>query len=272
MPELPEVETIRRDLRPLVRGRTILDAWTAPGAERILQNLPPQEFRRTLRGRRIQELDRRGKYLIFRLAGGPAWIVHLRMTGSLQHHREPCSPGPHLRARFPLDDGSHLCYQDLRKLGMMWLVDDPSLVVGKLGREPLAESFSAAELFAALERRAAPVKAVLLDQEALAGVGNVYADEALFAAGIDPRRPARSLSPQEAERLLAALRSVLAEAMGNRGSSFRDYVDAAGRQGRHQFYVKVYRRTGEPCYRCGAPVQRVRIAGRSAHFCPRCQG
>lgn len=271
MPELPEVETIRQDLRPLVLGRTIAEAWIAPGAERIPQNLPPADFCRALSGRRIEELDRRGKYLLFRLSGGPVWIVHLRMTGSLQHHRCPCPREPHLRARFRLDDGSWLCYLDLRKLGTMWLVDDPSLIVGRLGPEPLDPGFRPEDLQAVLRGRSAPVKAVLMDQEALAGVGNVYADEALFAAGIHPRRLAASLSAEEVRRLHRSLRAVLVEAMGNRGSSFQDYLDGTGRQGQHQFYVKVYRRTGEPCYRCGSTIGRIRVGGRSAHFCPRCQ-
>ena len=271
MPELPEVETIRQDLRPLVLGRTIVEAWVAPDAPRLVQGLPADDFCRALAGQRIEELSRRGKYLLFHLSGGLTWIVHLRMTGSLQHHASGCPAGSHLRARFRLDGGSWLCYLDLRKLGMMWLVGDASQVVGKLGPEPLGEGFGPQELRRLLQRRSAPVKAVLLDQEAVAGLGNIYADEALFAAGIRPRRAAKRLSKKEAERLHTAIRQVLVEAMGDRGSSFRDYLDAAGREGEHQLHVRVFRRTDQPCYHCGTAIRRIKVGGRSTHYCPKCQ-
>ncbi len=270
MPELPEVETIRRDLMPLVLGRTIVEARVSPDAPKLVQLLPPEELCRVLSGQRIDDVARRGKYLLFRLASGLVWVVHLRMTGSLQYSSSGCPADLHLRARFRLDDGSWLCYRDLRKLGMMWLVDDESMVVGKLGPEPLGEEFGPQELRPLL-RRSAPVKSVLLDQAAIAGIGNIYADEALFVARINPRRAARGLSRQASDRLHAAIRQVLVEAMGNRGSSFRDYVDSAGREGMHQLHVRVFRRTSQPCYDCGTPIRRVKVGGRSTHFCPRCQ-
>jgi len=271
MPELPEVETIRLDLRPLVLGRAIEEAWVSPNAPKLVQLLPPAEFCRVIAGRRIEDVTRRGKYLLFHLNGGLRWVVHLRMTGSLQHHRSASAQGAHLRATFRLDDGAWLCYVDTRKLGMMWLVDDESVVVGKLGPEPLGEGFGPQELRRLLQRRSAPVKAALLDQGAIAGIGNIYADEALFAAKIRPKRAARSLTKAETERLHGAIRQVLLEAMGNRGSSFRDYVDGAGREGGHQLHVRVFRRTGQPCYECGTPVRRIKVGGRSTHFCPTCQ-
>ena len=193
------------------------------------------------------------------------------MTGGLIHSRGGCPEERFLRARFRLDDGSHLCYMDLRKLGTMWLVDDESTVVGKLGPEPLGEAFGPQELHRLLAKRSAPVKAVLLDQGAIAGIGNIYADEALFEAGIRPAKPAKALSRRAAERLHRAVRKVLVEALENRGSSFRDYVDAEGEQGMHQLRVKVFRRTGEPCYVCGTAIKRVRVGGRSTHYCPKCQ-
>jgi formamidopyrimidine-DNA glycosylase len=282
MPELPEVETIRRDLTPRITGRTIVDAWVAPNAPRLVQGETAARFRRRIAGRAVRELDRRGKYLLVRLDGGLTWIVHLRMTGGLIHlpaGRQGSRGGREalggearfLRARFTLDDGSELCYADLRKLGTMWLVDDEAAVVGKLGPEPLSEAFTPDELRARLAKRAAPVKAVLLDQTAVAGIGNIYADEALFAAGIRPSKPARRLTRPAVERLYAAVREVLAEALADRGSSFRDYVDAEGEQGMHQLRVKVFRRTGEPCYVCGAAIKRVKVGGRSTHYCPNCQ-
>ncbi|MEX0800159.1 MAG: bifunctional DNA-formamidopyrimidine glycosylase/DNA-(apurinic or apyrimidinic site) lyase [Dehalococcoidia bacterium] len=276
MPELPEVETIRRDLAPRIAGRRIVKAWVSPNAPKLVQGLTAASFVRRIAGRRIEELDRRGKYLLLRLDGpdgqaGLTWIVHLRMTGGLIHRLDGCGEGRFLRARLTLDDGSELCYEDVRKLGMMWLAADESEVVGKLGPEPLDDAFGPDELRAALAKRSAPVKAVLLDQSALAGVGNIYADEALFEAGVRPTKPANRLSRPAVERLHRAVRSVLTEALGDRGSSFRDYVDARGEQGMHQLRVKVFRRTGEPCYVCGSAIRRMKVGGRSTHYCPRCQ-
>jgi len=271
MPELPEVETIRRDLTSRIVGRTIVEAWVSPDAPKLVQDEPADAFCRHLAGRRIAELDRRGKYLLVRLDGGLTWIVHLRMTGGLIHTRGGCADERFLRARFRLDDGAELCYMDLRKLGTMWLTDDESRVVGKLGPEPLGEAFGPRELHRLLAKRSAPVKAVLLDQGAIAGIGNIYADEALFEAGIRPSKPAKALSRPAAGRLHQAVRKVLMEALADRGSSFRDYVDAEGEQGMHQLRVKVFRRTGEPCYVCGTAIKRIRVGGRSTHYCPKCQ-
>ncbi len=271
MPELPEVETIRRDLLPLVCGRTVVEAWVAPDAPRLVQTPSRDEFCRALAGRRIEDLRRRGKLLLFVLDGGNTWAVHLRMTGQLLHRPAPCEAERYLRAAFRLDDGFWLCFVDVRKFGAMWLVQGIEPVAGGLGPEPLDQGFAPRALHRILQRRSAPVKAVLLDQRAIAGIGNIYADEALFAARIHPKQPANSLSLAQARRLHAAIRQVLTEALADRGSSFRDYVDAAGREGAHQFRVSVFRRTGQPCYRCGSPVQRVKVAGRSTHFCPSCQ-
>ena len=278
MPELPEVETIRRDLTPRIVGRTVAEAWVSPNAPKLVQGETAAAFCRRLAGRRIEELDRRGKYLLIRLEGGLTWIVHLRMTGGLIHlpagrhgARGGCPEERFLRARFRLDDGSQLCYVDLRKLGTMWLVEDESAVVGRLGPEPLGEALGPQELQRLLAKRSAAVKAVLLDQGAIAGIGNIYADEALFEAGIRPAKAAKALSRRAAERLHWAVRKVLVEALEDRGSSFRDYVDAEGEQGMHQLRVKVFRRTGEPCYVCGTAIRRTRVSGRSTHYCPKCQ-
>jgi formamidopyrimidine-DNA glycosylase len=233
--------------------------------------IPPDEFCRQLAGRLIEDVSRRGKYLLFRLDAGLLWAVHLRMTGRLLHGQAGCPETPYLRARFRLDDDSSLCFIDLRKFGTMWLVDDESLVTSKLGPEPLSDDFTSAYLRGLLGRRSAPIKATLLDQSAIAGIGNIYADEALFAARISPKRAADSLSRQAVGRLHAGIRQVLEEALGDRGSSFRDYLDASGREGGHQLKVKVFRRTGEPCFECGSPITRVKLGGRSTHFCPKCQ-
>ena len=271
MPELPEVETIRCDLVPRIVGRTVVEAWVSPDAPRLVQGETADSFCRRLAGRAIEELGRRGKYLLLRLDSGLTWIVHLRMTGGLIHTRNGCRDDRFLRARFRLDDGGELCYVDLRKLGTMWLVADESAVVGKLGPEPLGEAFDPQEMRRLLAKRAAPVKSGLMAQHAIAGIGNIYADESLFEAGIRPTKAAKRLSRKAAERLHWAIRKVLVEALGDRGSSFRDYVDAEGEQGMHQLRVKVFRRTGEPCYVCGTAIRRIKVGGRSTHYCPRCQ-
>ena len=271
MPELPEVETIRRDLLPIVVGRTITEAWVSPNAPRLIQLLPPDEFCRQIAGRRIEDIERRGKYLLFRVDGGLSWGVHLRMTGRLLHDASACRESPYLRATFRLNDGSWLCFVDLRKFGTMWLVDDEALMWTKLGPEPLGEEFTPAYLHALLKRRSGPIKGALLDQKAIAGIGNIYADEALFIAGISPKRAANTLSRRRVKLLHEAIREALELALGDRGSSFRDYLDASGREGGHQLKVKVFRRTGQPCYVCGTEIRREKVAGRSTHFCPKCQ-
>jgi len=270
LPELPEVETIRRDLLLHVVGRRFTAVEVMSGAEKVVAAPSPAEFRRALPGLRIEGVERRGKYLLFPLSDGRYLIVHLRMTGALIHRLPGAAADGYLRVRLSLDDKTELRYTDLRKLGMMWLVDDPTLVVGKLGPDAL-EGLALEMLRSRLDGRTAPVKVVLMDQARLAGLGNIYADEALFLAGVHPRRPAGSLAADEVERLHGAVGKVLREAMGHRGSSFRDYVDAEGREGEHQKHVKVYRRAGEPCYNCGAVIERIKLGGRSTHFCPHCQ-
>jgi formamidopyrimidine-DNA glycosylase len=270
MPELPEVETIRRDLLPLLRGRAFTHVWVSPEAPRLVQGPSPADLARLLPGRRIKDVSRRGKFLVFHLSGGLYLVVHLRMTGALLHRPSGAPPDRYIRAVLSLDDGSELRFSDLRKFGALWLLPDPSIVLGRLGPEPL-DGLTPSLLRELTARRRAPIKSVLLDQRALAGLGNIYADEALFAAGLHPQRPASSLSDSEVERLHKAIGRVLSEALHDRGASFRDYVDASGRKGRHQFRVQVFRRTGQPCRVCGREIARVKVAGRSSHFCPKCQ-
>ncbi|MGD0766474.1 MAG: bifunctional DNA-formamidopyrimidine glycosylase/DNA-(apurinic or apyrimidinic site) lyase [Dehalococcoidia bacterium] len=271
MPELPEVETIRRDLLPLICGRTITAVRVAPDASRVIRDVAPVAFAGRLVGRRIDDLARRGKYLLFRLSGGLWLVAHLRMTGALLHRSAGAPADPYVRAVIALEDATELRYADLRKLGQLWLVDAPEEAVGALGPEPLDAAFTAASLRQAIGQRKAPIKSVLMDQRALAGLGNIYADEALFAARIHPLRQTSTLSEAETTRLHRAIRRVLNDALANRGSSFRDYVDAAGREGTHHLRVKVFRRTGQKCYVCGAEIARIKVGGRSTHFCPHCQ-
>ncbi len=289
MPELPEVETLARDLRASVLGRTVTGAWVARDAPRLVQDMPVRAFTSRLRGRRIEDVGRRGKHLLVRLdpptgsgrGGGLWWLVHRRMSGNLIRRPSGVPDEPYLRARFRLDDGSELRFIDLRKFGAMWLTDDPQSVLSGLGPEPLDEDFTAETLFAILKGRSAPVKAVLMDQKALAGLGNLYADEALHCAGVHPLRKARSLTRKEAARLRDGIVHALGQGLANLGSSvgnaageevsLRDHVNLSGEPGSNQEYLVVYGREGRPCRTCGTPIERLKLSNRSAHFCPRCQ-
>ncbi len=314
MPELPEVETLRRDLERTVVGRTITEAWVAPDTARLVQGMPVEAFTSGLRERRIEEIGRRGKFLLIRLspeaATGPSpsaplppspphpalrqaqdgaqddtpglwWLVHRRMSGNFIHRPGGAPDEPFLRARFRLDDGSELRFIDLRKFGAMWLTDDPQAVLAGLGPEPLDGAFTAETLAAVLAKRSAPVKAVVMDQHAIAGLGNLYADEALHYAGVHPLRPANTLAPDEVTRLHDGIVRALEQGLRNLGSSvgyangeevsLRDHVNLSGEPGSNQEYLVVYGREGRPCRTCGTPIERLKLGNRSAHFCPRCQ-
>jgi len=268
MPELPEVETIRRDLVLTIVGRRFLGVtlnWP-----KMVLNPSPEAFSHRLVGQCIKELDRRGKYLIIRLASGEALILHFRMSGSLLFAPQD-EPNAYCRAVFFLDDGVRLCFRDPRKLGKMWLVEDESVVVGGLGPEPLGPDFTPNALAQRLDKHSAPIKALLCDQSLLAGVGNMYADEALFAAGIHPLRRAGSLSTGEIARLHGALRRVLNEAIDSHGATISDYWRPDGEAGTAQFVFKVAHRGGQPCPVCAITIERIPIRGRGSYFCPNCQ-
>lgn len=268
MPELPEVETIRRDLSPHLTGKTFVGLtlhWP-----KTVQIPSIEAFKRELIGQTIRELDRRGKYLILRLESGDALILHMRMSGSLL--TEPgCEGDPYTRTVFHLDDGKKLCFRDPRKLGVMWLMHDADDVVGKLGPEPLDDGFTLDVFRERISKRSAPIKVVLCDQGLIAGVGNMYADEALFAAGIHPLRPANKLSNAEMERLYAAVRRTLEEAIDCCGASISDYQRPDGAAGTAQFSFKVAHRRGQPCPACGTTIERIPIRQRGSYFCPVCQ-
>ena len=270
MPELPEVETLRGDLARQGRivGRRIVGATLLD--PQAIFGVAPADFERRLVGQRFTDLARRGKYLIFGLSGGESLVVHLKMTGRLFWRRANDPPDSYLRTVFMLDDGYELRFTDVRKLGRLWLVADAASVVGRLGPDALDPALDDAAFYGRLRRRRAPVKAMLMDQGCIAGVGNIYADEALHEAGIHPLRPASDIGEAEAARLLRAVRDVLARALENRGTSMRDFLDASGQPGRNQDELRVYRRAGQPC-RCGGRIERMVVRGRSAHFCPACQ-
>jgi formamidopyrimidine-DNA glycosylase len=274
MPELPEVENTVRDLKPLLVGRRVLAVqilWP-----RLVYGKAPEAFAVELTGRQIVNTDRRGKYLLFPLDNGRTWVVHLRMTGQLHLVPAQAEVERHVHALLDLDNGQQLRYRDARKFGRFYLVDEPESVVGKLGPEPLSEAFTPLELFNRLQGRRTAIKTLLLDQRVVAGLGNIYADEALFVAGIDPRRPARTLTQADCNRLHTAIRQTLATAIREGGSSLggsalTNYRRPIGVQGRFQQRHQVYQLAGQPCPICGAPIERIKLAQRSTHFCPHCQ-
>lgn len=271
MPELPEVETIRRDLTPLLVGRRLTGVRIHAGSERLAVTHSPREIEAALTGRRVEEIGRHGKYLLIRLDDGRTWVVHLRMTGSLVHVAADAEPHRFERARIDLDDGTALQFNDLRKFGTWHLVEEEHEAMPQSGPDALSEEFSDAWLRDRLKGRTAPVKAMLLDQRIAAGVGNIYADEALWIAKVHPSTPAGALSPVRVRRLRAAVLETLRDSLDNRGSSFSDYRDGLGGEGLHHVRVHVFRKDGQPCERCGVTIQKVRVAGRGTHFCPRCQ-
>ena len=263
MPELPEVETVRRSLLPHLRGRVIRSAEFRQ--MRVLRG-DPDETARRLAGRRILSLERRGKFIMMHLGGGGGiFTVHLGMTGKLLIGGEI---GKHTHAIVQLDRGV-LTYDDPRQFGRLEWSEGVPRSVARLGPEPLDVNFE--EFWEKLHRRKTKIKALLLDQKFLGGVGNIYADEALFRAGIHPLAVASRISKPRARKLFDATREVLLQAIESRGSSVSDYVDAEGRLGSFQQSHRVYQRHGEPCLVCGRPIKRTLVAQRGTHFCAHCQ-
>jgi formamidopyrimidine-DNA glycosylase len=261
LPELPEVETVVRSLRPAIVGRRILNAEF--GQLRVLIG-SPHETAQALAGRRIRSIERHGKFIAIRLDRGYL-VVHLGMTGKLLVN---AGITKWTHAVFALDRGT-MIYDDPRQFGRIeYSLELPDRVAA-LGPEPLEVSLE--DFARRLKERRSPIKAVLLNQAVVRGVGNIYADEALFRAGIHPKRIAASLGSVRVARLYDAMREVLAEAIESRGSSVSNYVDAEGRKGSFQQSHRVYQRTGEPCVSCGAKIRRIVLAQRGTHYCPKCQ-
>jgi len=271
VPELPEVETIRRDLAPLVVGRRVVDVDVDVATLPLLAHVPIAVLRANLVGRTFVELGRRGKYLLFGMDDGRVFVCHLRMTGRLVWRAHDAPPEVYQRASIELDDGHDLRWSDLRKFGTWRIAESTDDVVKQLGPEPIDDDFTLKQFRAALAGRSAAVKSVLLDQRRIAGLGNIYVDEALFEARVRPDTPAGMVSPAATKRLYAACRAVLERGIANRGASFKDYVDGEGRKGSQHMYVQVFRRTGKPCYVCGTPIERTVVGQRGTHFCPKCQ-
>lgn len=271
MPELPEVETVRRQLQPLIAGRTILGFRLMPGAERLLRGRSAFELNSQLRGSVFTTVERRGKYLGINLDQKQVIVVHLRMTGSLRFRPRGYEDEPFTRAAFDLDRGDQLRFVDVRKFGTIDLVEHMQEALPQLGPEPLSDEFTIDALWHALSGRRQPIKAALLDQRNIAGIGNIYADEALFLSRLNPEAPAGSLRPAERRALHAAIRQTLQDGVAHGGASFRDYTDVGGAEGEQQYFVRVFRRTDEPCDECEATIRRIVVGGRATHFCPKCQ-
>jgi formamidopyrimidine-DNA glycosylase len=275
VPELPEVETVRRRIAPVLEGRRLARVEIAD--PRLTRPADPVEVAHELEGEQVAVVDRRGKYLIVRFRSGRALLIHLRMTGTVllndgRHLAE--GEDPHRRATIRLDDGSDVTYRDVRRFGT-WLLLEPdevdAYVDARVGREPLAEAYKAKHLAEKLERRKAPIKAAILDQRTVAGVGNIYADEALWRARVHPLTPANELAPEAVKALHRGIRDALRAGIARQGSTLRDYRLPDGAAGAMQHEFKVYGRGGEPCERCGTPIDKIRVAGRGTWYCPTCQ-
>jgi formamidopyrimidine-DNA glycosylase len=295
MPELPEVETVARDLQRVVAGATIRDA-TVSWDRTIRHPQPSEHFVVEVAGATIRRVDRRAKTVLLHMTDGRVMTVALRMTGALLVVPDGTPPDPYVRVAFGLTDGRELRYRDVRKFGRIGLWPGGGLRTVGAGRgsrskrvaegsgryrigevfsghgpEPLSRGFTVERLKERLARRSAKLKTLLLDQSFVAGVGNIYADEALWRARLHPLRAADTLDEAEVRRLHRSIRAVLRQAVANRGSSISDYVSTDGQPGENAEGLMVYQRTDEPCYRCGRAIRRIVVAQRSTHFCPRCQ-
>lgn len=269
MPELPEVETIVRQLRARgIEGRCILSVriqW-----HRTVEPLSPAVFTELVTGTTMERINRVGKWIVITLDSGKALLIHLRMSGSFS-----MLPGSHDRIVMELSEGLTLHYHDTRKFGRWKVVDDPFEILGSLGPDALSRSFSVRYFSETVRNRRRAVKAMLLDQSIVAGLGNIYVDEALWEAGIHPERPSGSLSEEEVGMLFRAIKNVLKIGVRNRGTSLgvgrTNYRDLDGESGGHRAVVKAYGRTGLPCERCGADIVKINSAQRGTHICPECQ-
>ncbi|MBE3569287.1 MAG: DNA-formamidopyrimidine glycosylase [Bacillales bacterium] len=271
MPEMPEVEIIRRTLLPLTKGKTIKDItirWP-----KMIQNTDADTFRKTLNGQTIHDISRRGKFLIFYFDDYSV-VSHLRMEGRYRVEEE-MKLDPHIHLVFHFIDGTHLLYRDVRKFGTFHLflkgeeLFHPPL--SQLGPEPFSDEFTYNFLKEELKKTTRLIKAVLLDQKVVVGLGNIYVDEVLFRSGIHPERTAQDLNDEEIEKLRVEIIATLKEAIDKGGSTVRSYVNSQGEKGMYQLQLFVYARKGEPCRICGRPIEKIKVAGRSTHLCLNCQ-
>jgi formamidopyrimidine-DNA glycosylase len=269
MPELPEVETVVRALRQPLIGQTIIGLRNDWLGHIVTPKLP--ELRRRISGRRVETIRRRGKYLVFDLSNGETLIIHLKMSGHLAVASANAPADKYVHTAFELASGDELRFRDVRKFGRVYLVHDPAEILGKLGPEPLSDEFTPAWLHDQLQGRRRVLKPLLLDQSFVAGIGNIYADEALFYARLQPTRTSNTLTSQESQALHAGIRKALEMGIAREGASIDNYRKPDGTMGSMQLAVAAYGRSGEVCYRCGGRIERIVLGGRGTHFCPECQ-
>ncbi|MGI6145058.1 MAG: bifunctional DNA-formamidopyrimidine glycosylase/DNA-(apurinic or apyrimidinic site) lyase [Clostridia bacterium] len=273
MPELPEVETVRRSLFPYLKGVRIENVEILFAG--IVKEPEPALFREKIKGRTVKEIKRRGKYLLFTLDEDLTLVIHLRMTGQLTICSKEFPLNKHTHLTFALSSGKELRFTDVRKFGLVYLVPTGKWEGIKglfnLGFEPLAPDFTFDVFTEFITNKQGKLKPFLLDQSKIAGIGNIYADEILFEAGLHPQREIKTLTPREIKKLYFALRTILEESINCRGTTMHDFVDGHGKKGSFQERLQVYGRRGEACNRCGTRLQRIVVAGRGTVFCPHCQ-
>ncbi|ORT99774.1 Formamidopyrimidine-DNA glycosylase [Anaerovibrio sp. JC8] len=273
MPEMPELETIKRSLEPHIKGRKITDVELL--LSRQIKFPSPEEFVSRIKGQVISELLRRGKYLILKLNNGISLVIHLRMSG------QACYCGPndpdrrHSRIIFHLDDDARFIFADTRTLGTIYAMTDEELPqiggLAELGPEPLSDEFTLEYLKNILSRKKGKIKSFLLKQNYIAGLGNIYVDECLFLAGINPLRTPDSVTGTEAKKLYASINKVIEDGINDGGTTFRDYRDGTGGKGSHQDNLYAYGRAGQPCRKCGTIMEKLKVGGRGTVYCPKCQ-
>jgi formamidopyrimidine-DNA glycosylase len=273
MPELPEVETIVVGLRELITGHIIKDVLIRE--EKVIAFPPKEEFESSIKGKEIQSVNRRGKYILINLSEGMTMVVHLRMTGRLMVLPKEVDYDKHTHVVFHLENGLDLRFHNLRKFGRIYLVQDNQFErVGNLtalGPEPLSVDFTLEKFKELLQGRTTNIKALLLKQDFIAGLGNIYTDEALFEAGISPRKLVKDLTDEQIDKLYKAIKAVLQRGIKYGGTSFSDYRNARNEKGDFQNRLSVYKQKGKKCPRCGAEIVKEKIAGRGTHYCPQCQ-
>jgi len=273
MPELPEVETIKKDLEEKVKGKRVKRVKIKN--EKCIKAPSPVEFVKRIENKIFREIQRRGKFLIVKLDSLDALIIHLKLTGQLIYFPKEGEELNYTRLIFIFDDHTQLNFADLRGFGNIWLLPEGRLstipALADLGPEPLGDEFTVEKFKKLLKGRKGKIKPLLMDQSFIAGIGNVYSQEALFLAGIHPERNPSKLVDEEIEKLYNNLRKILREAISYRGSSVDTYVDLEGRKGNYEQHLNVYGREGQSCPRCGAIIRRITISGRGTYFCPRCQ-
>jgi len=272
MPELPEVDQVRKTLIPHVVGKKIKQVEVR--LARMVQYPGAEEFVRKAAGKKIISLDRRGKYLRLNLEGDMYILAHLRMTGALLAVNKKQPEPPYAHIKFELTGDEDLWFTDIRTFGTLYLIDHDDKVIegyATLGPEPLEKALTREYLANACKKKKGAIKAVILDQKIIAGLGNIYADEALFGAGILPTRQANTLTAAEYAKLVKSINTVIAQGIKNHGTNFRHYQDADGKQGTNVLYLNVYGRKGQPCKKCGTILEHCKVVGRGSVYCPHCQ-